>query len=113
MNTNTVILDLKEYNRLRDFEKNIKSGKRLVENYSNSIFSMSGSTVDYYTDDEIVEKLLENNKKLEKQLNTVIEEKDQLKLQNDEMFKSLLLLASKNIFKIWKWKKDISSTTKE
>jgi hypothetical protein len=113
MEKNVVILDLKEYNRLRDFEKNIKSGKRLTENYSNSLFNMSSTAADYYTDDEIAEKLHENNKKLKDQLDKVIEEKDQLIQQNDTMFKSFTDLAKKNIFKIWKWKIDINKATKK
>ena len=81
MQNNTVILDLKEYNRLTEFEKEIKSGKKIViTNYSHL------KSIEYVTDSEIASRL---NKEIEdmeiindrniKQLSLKIKEIEDLK----------------------------------
>lgn len=58
MAKDTVILPIEEYNRLRDFEIEIKSGKILS-------ISMGFSTyVNFHTEDKIIEELVKENNEL-------------------------------------------------
>lgn len=58
MAKDTVTLSIEEYNRLRDFEIEIKSGKVL------SIARGFGTYVNFYTEDKIIEDLVKDNNEL-------------------------------------------------
>ncbi|MFW6219732.1 MAG: hypothetical protein ACOC33_02725 [bacterium] len=60
---NTVILDVYEYNRLRDFEKEIKSGKTFCIEHSNSAWGQSQTEI-FNTENEVIESLVDKNKNL-------------------------------------------------
>lgn len=60
MAKDTVTLSIEEYNRLRDFEREVKSGKVL------SIAMGFSTFINYYTENSIIECLINDNNELRK-----------------------------------------------
>ena len=93
MEKDIVTLSLEEYNRLRDFEKEIKSGKTL---YFHSYFY--GSDIQFITTNEAIEILNNENKELRRGLNA-------LRISNatkrNEYFSKIKRMS---IWQFFKWK---------
>jgi hypothetical protein len=62
MEKDTVLLAVEKYNELRDFQKEVKSGK--VFSFSRSWYS-GGETNFFFTEDEVVKGFEAKNKELE------------------------------------------------
>lgn len=97
LQNNKVILDLDTYNELRDFHENLKEGFT----YKYATDSWTGDTLTYITTEEAVEeideqmqKVLEENKQLEKQNNT-------LRSEYKNLYSNRLL--DLNWFELIKW----------
>lgn len=76
MSKNTVTLELEEYNKLRDFKKEIENGKVLEIAYYTGAYDFT-KYVKFYTEDELITKLSEQYKELQaenKQLQDNIKE---------------------------------------
>ena len=63
METNTVLLNLKDYNDLRDFKKKISKGYVCIQTITNGRYTYGDSTT-YISSDELVKKLLNDIKTL-------------------------------------------------
>lgn len=64
MELNTVVISVDRYTELYEMEKNVRQGKRVGIYF----YSRGGSSVDYYTDNEIIEDLKIEIEKLETQV---------------------------------------------
>lgn len=74
MAKNTVILSIEEYNRLRDFETEIKSGKILT------LFSgFYSSSSQFFTDSEIVKLVSEENNDLRREIDELLIQRKKVK----------------------------------
>tara|TARA_R110000796_G_scaffold116035_1_gene228456 strand:- start:225 stop:515 length:291 start_codon:yes stop_codon:yes gene_type:complete len=92
MEANTVILQTKEYNRLRDFYKGIQEDK-FVQVYSNYFHE---SEIFYRTEKEVVMRLKQRNEALKKELD---------KLKNPKE-KNLEQVKNMSLWEFIKWRKN-------
>jgi len=95
METNTVILDLKEYLKMRDFKKKIKEGKVAI--IKNGGWFDYGNESGYYTDSEVVADFEADIKDLKKKI-IELRHPDKKGLSIDE-------LKSMNWWQFRKWKR--------
>lgn len=61
---NTVVLNIREYNRLRDFYKNIEEGRVFITSTSYCEFTGQYSTEKYLTNEKVAIELTEKNEEL-------------------------------------------------
>ena len=91
METNTVVLDIKEYNSLRDFRENVKEGKTFTEyrHYS------SGYSVVVYGKEDSVKELM----------STIESLREDVKGLKDDKYKTTDQIKRMSIFQFIKWRK--------
>jgi len=100
MEKDTVLLSVKKYNELRDFEKKIKEGKVCVISDSWGGFVFSGGYINkYYTNDEVVVDFEKRNSAL---VNEVEELKSQLDKKDKETTIEDVKRMNWNQFRKWK-----------
>ena len=103
MEKDTVILSTEEYNRLRDFMKNIKDGKIMcicTEHHNNNREYTLNTA--FYTEKEVIEQVVEENQQLVKDINELTRikfENQNLKRHLDVANETIKELKSKNLTK--------------
>ena len=102
MKKNTVIISIEEYNKLRDFKKEVEESSRLSKFavIEEKLGSSSFLTIRkyYYTESEIVTEIEELNKKLE-------EHNKELEEHNKELEILVNDLKKMSYLKFCKWRK--------
>ena len=88
MECNKVILDLKRYEQLRDIERAVKSGKRVIIN---------GCCEYYFEKDELAEVFKQNQESLERKVHN-------LEKQISDINKSLEEIRKMNYWEFQEWK---------
>ena len=104
MKTNTVILSIDDYNRLRDFRENIKNEKVILVTCSDYNDEYDDDYV-FITKDKALKMAEEANISLLEEINELKEEVN--KLKNTETPKEYIIdeLKSMSIWQFSKWKK--------
>lgn len=85
---NIVILSLEEYNRLMDFEKEIKSGKAFT--LESGFYSSSSQ---FYTQEQIIEKIVDEGNELRRRFDELLRNKQ-----------SISHIKKMSIWQFLKWK---------
>jgi hypothetical protein len=96
MEKNTILLDLKEYDKLRDFKKNIEQNKTLKVHYcyNDNYKEIYNWTI--LTTEEAIKEILKDNKTLKEAL----EHKKDIDLED---------VKKMSIWKFLKWRKSFSN----
>lgn len=92
MKTNTVILDLEEYNFLRDFHKGIVEGE-IVHVYSHMGYRLAH----YVSDNEQIENLKDEIVRLE-------EQNDKLRNESQKINPTVIEIREMSIWQFIKWR---------
>lgn len=108
METNTVVLNLNDYNQLREFKEKMEEGNtyKLPQPYvyGNGQYFMGQSypSTTYITTDEVVTELLEKNKQLSAINDGLANDRNRLKFENDSINSKF---AKMSIWEFMRWKK--------
>jgi ribosomal protein L9 len=101
MDKNTVVLDLEEYNKLRDFKEGIEKGNSFTVYWGSGY---AGYKYKVVTTDEVVKQIMEANNNINKEKNNLIQQLYNCQHPESKVF-TVEDIKKMSIWKFLKWRK--------